>query len=95
MQFEWDSVKAATNLKKHGVDFFEAISIFGDPFEITISDPDHSEDESRFLSLGMSRANRLILVAYTEREGRIRVIHAREAAREEWETYASIKPKDR
>ena len=50
MEFEWDPEKAAANAKKHGVDFAEAMAVFGDPLEVTIADPDHSEDERRFLS---------------------------------------------
>ena len=54
MEFEWDPEKAAANVKKHGVEFAEAMTIFGDPLELTIADPDHSEDEPRFLSIGLS-----------------------------------------
>ena len=89
MEFEWDPAKATENLKKHGVEFSEASTIFGDPFEVTIPDPDHSEGEDRFLSLGMSAQARLLVVAYTEREGRIRIIHARVAAPKERRTYES------
>ena len=74
MEFEWDSEKAASNLEKHGVAFTEAITVFGDPFEITIPDPDHSEDEFRFLSMGLSQSKRLLVVAYTERDQRTRKI---------------------
>ena len=89
MEFEWDPNKAAENLKKHGVDFLEASSIFGDPFEVTIPDSDHSEGETRFLSLGFSTEARLLVVAYTEREGKIRIVHARVAAPKERRTYES------
>jgi uncharacterized DUF497 family protein len=89
MEFEWDPGKAAANVKKHRVAFSEAITAFGDPFEITISDPDHSVGEVRFLSLGLSAAGRLLVVAYTEREGRIRIISAREATSREQEQYES------
>ena len=71
----------------NGVDFAEASTVFGDPLEVTIPDPEHSEGESRFLSLGLSSARRLLVVAYTERENRIRIIHAREAAPGERRTY--------
>jgi uncharacterized protein len=83
VKFEWDPKKTAQNLKKHGVGFPEASTVFGDPLEVTILDPDHSEGEARFLSLGMSEAGRLLVVAYTEREGVIRIIHARPAAPKE------------
>ena len=63
MEFEWDPDKTGENLKKHGVDFVEASTIFGDPFEVTIPDPSHSEDEARFLSLGRSATDRVLVVA--------------------------------
>jgi uncharacterized DUF497 family protein len=65
---EDDPAKAAENLRKHGVSFQEATTLFGDPFEVTIPDPDHSEGEARFLSLGLSTANRILVVGYTERD---------------------------
>jgi len=89
VEFEWDSDKAAANVKKHGVEFAEAMTVFGDSFEVTITDPDHSEGEFRFLSLGMSANGRLLVVAYTEREGRIRIINAREATNQERKQYES------
>lgn len=89
MEFEWDSDKAAANVTKHGVAFSEAMTVFGDPLEITMRDPDHSEGEWRFLSIGMSACGRLLVVAYTEREGRIRIINAREAAAQERRQYES------
>ncbi|MEQ1760208.1 MAG: BrnT family toxin [Vicinamibacterales bacterium] len=89
MEFEWDPEKAAENLTKHGVDFVEASTIFGDPLEVTIPDPAHSEGEARFLSLGLSATDRVLVVAYTEREGRIRIIHARVAEPKERRTYES------
>ena len=89
MEFEWDPDKAAENLAKHGVDFVEASTVFGDPLEVTIPDPEHSTGEARFLSLGLSADNRLLVVAYTEREGTIRIIHARAAAPKERRTYGS------
>ncbi|MPY89348.1 MAG: BrnT family toxin [Luteitalea sp.] len=73
------------------VGFPEAMSVFGDPFEVTIPDPDHSEGEARFLSLGLSEAGRLLVVAYTEREGKIRIITAREATSRERRNYESGK----
>jgi hypothetical protein len=89
MEFEWDPDKAAANVKKHGVDFSEAMTVFGDPLEVTITDPDHSDDESRLLSLGVSSRGRLLVVAYTEREGRTRLINAREATAHERRQYES------
>ena len=91
MDFEWDPEKAADNLKKHGVGFPEAMTVFADSLEVTIPDTDHSEGEARFLSLGWSDAKRMVVVAYTERAGNIRIIHAREAAPKERRTYESGK----
>lgn len=87
MEFEWDAVKAQSNVEKHGVSFLEAMTVFGDPLEVTIPDPDHSENEARFLSLGQSDRRRLLVVSYTEREGRIRLISAREAEPRERKAY--------
>ena len=92
VQFEWDPAKATENATKHGVDFAEAMTVFGDLLEVVITDPDHSVGERRFLSMGMSSAARLLVVAYTERKGRIRVISAREATAGERKTYESTNP---
>jgi uncharacterized DUF497 family protein len=89
VEFEWDVRKAVANLVKHGVGFPEAMDVFGDPLEVTIPDPVHSRDESRFVSIGLSHAGRLLIVAYTERQGRIRIISAREAAPRERRHYES------
>jgi uncharacterized protein len=89
MELEWDVAKAESNLEKHGVGFPEAMTVFGDPLEVAIPDPDHSEGEFRFLSLGSSKQGRLLVVAYTEREGRIRLISAREATPRERRKYES------
>ena len=89
MEFEWDPDKAAANLTKHGVEFMEASTIFADPLEVAVPDPEHSAGEARFLSLGISANARLLVVAYTEREGTLRIIHARVAAPKERRTYES------
>jgi uncharacterized protein len=89
VEFEWDPAKAAANVAKHHVTFSEASTVFGDPFEVTISDPAHSEAEVRFVSLGLSVESRVLVVAYTERAGRIRIIHARLAAAKERRAYES------
>ena len=89
MEFEWDPEKAEENLRDHGVAFTEAQTVFGDPLEVTIPDPDHSEGEFRFLSLGRSEADRLLIVSYTERGSRIRIISAREATPRERRDYES------
>jgi len=91
MEFEWDAAKAESNIERHGVSFAEAMTVFGDPLEVTILDPDHSESEFRFLSMGSSIRGRLLVVAYTEREGRIRLISAREATPGERRNYESGK----
>jgi uncharacterized protein len=87
IQFEWDPVKARTNLRKHGVAFREAASVFKDPLGITIFDPDHSDEEDRFITFGFSAAGRLLMVAHTERSERIRIISARGLIRAEREAY--------
>jgi uncharacterized DUF497 family protein len=87
LQFIWDRDKAAANLRKHGVDFEEAATAFGDPLSITIPDPDHSAGEERWLLVGHSSAGQLLVVAHTERGDEIRLINARSATRRERETY--------
>ena len=89
MEFEWDAKKAESNVAKHGVTFPEAMTVFCDPLELAIADPDHSEEEFRFLSMGQSTMGRLLVVAYTEREGRTRIINAREATPQERREYES------
>ncbi len=69
MEFEWDPERAEGNLKTHGVSFAEVATVLGDPLELTIPDPDHSEGEARFLSLGQSTESRVPVVAYTECQG--------------------------
>lgn len=83
MKFEWDPYKAALNLRKHGVSFEEASAVFGDPLAGTIPDPTRSTREARFVTIGMTPAQRLIVVVHTERDDRIRVISARPATRAE------------
>jgi len=69
VEFEWDPERAEGNLKTHGVSFAEVATVLGDPLELTIPDPDHSEGEARFLSLGQSTESRVPVVAYTECQG--------------------------
>ncbi len=66
LSFEWDPEKAASNLGKHGVSFEEAATVFGDPLSLTVYDPDHSLDEDRFITMGMSSENRIVLLAHTD-----------------------------
>ncbi len=81
MEFEWDTNKATANLKKHGVSFTEAATVFGDPLSTTFPDPEHSIDESRYITIGLSSNGRLIVLAHTDRDNRVRIISAREATR--------------
>ncbi len=85
IEFEWDAAKALANLGKHGVSFEEARSVFYDEFAIQFFDEDHSQDEERFLLLGMSTGAQLLLVCHCERgHGNIiRIISARRATRNE------------
>jgi uncharacterized protein len=85
--FEWDPAKAEANARKHGVTFAEASTVFGDPLSSAIPDPDHSGGETRYLLLGRSNAERLLVVAHTERADRIRIISARLATRNERRNY--------
>jgi uncharacterized DUF497 family protein len=87
LKFEWDIAKANANLRKHGVSFEEAASIFGDPLALTFPDPDHSVGEKRWLSFGVSNQDRLVVVAHAERGRSIRIISARKATRHEREIY--------
>jgi uncharacterized protein len=88
-RFDWDSRKAATNLAKHGVSFEEAKSVFVDENAKLINDPDHSEDEDRFVLLGLSSALRLLLVChcYRSEDNVIRIISARKANAKESRSY--------
>jgi uncharacterized protein len=90
IDFEWDTTKAESNIQKHGMSFDEASTVFSDPFELTISDPDHSIGEYRFLSIGRSERNRLVVVFFTERQpNAIRIISARLASKSERQIYES------
>ena len=85
--FEWDSRKAKANLRRHGVSFEEAQTVFTDPLSVTLLDPDHSEDEDRFVDIGMSDNRRVLVVVYTEHDQRIRLISARKATLVECKQY--------
>ncbi|CCI24364.1 BrnT family toxin [Microcystis aeruginosa] len=87
MQFDWDKNKAKRNLSKHEVSFEEAKTVFDDPLYVDFYDPDHSEDEDRYLLVGQSNRGRLLIVSYTERGNLIRLISAREVTKTERETY--------
>jgi len=81
MQFQWNPQKARTNLEKHGVSFEEVVTVFGDSLALTIEDPAHSLGEQGWLTLGKSKAQRLLLVVHTESRERIRLISPRLATR--------------
>ncbi len=87
MKFEWDAVKAVSNLNKHGVSFDEAVSVFLDQLAVSGQDPDHSKGESRYITFGMSGLGRLLAVSHTYRSGGIRIISARRATRMERKLY--------
>jgi uncharacterized DUF497 family protein len=87
LTFEWDPEKAAQNLRRHKVSFAEAAQAFRDPLSRTIHDPDHSDEEDRFLLLGESEPGRLLVVAHTDRGHRVRIISARVAGRRERKNY--------
>jgi hypothetical protein len=89
MRFEWDSDEAAANLKKHGVSFDEAVTVFYDPLAATFDDPDHSQRERRFVTIGYSSQDRLLVVCHTERRGAVRLINARRATKHERKRHES------
>jgi uncharacterized protein len=87
MNFEWDPRKAENNLRKHGVSFGEAVTIFNDELSITVYDPDHSREEDRYITIGWSNRGRLIMVSHTDRNNRARIISARELTQSERKAY--------
>ena len=89
MKFEWDNRKERANVRKHGVSFQEATTVFADPLAGTIPDPDHSEGESRFVTIGYSASSRLLVVCHTEEGDNLRIISARRAISHEREKYES------
>jgi hypothetical protein len=87
MKCEWDSAKAAANLRKHGVSFEEAATALSDDLALTGADPEHSKGESRFVTFGVSSARRLLVVGHTERQDRLRIVSARPATKRERRIY--------
>jgi uncharacterized DUF497 family protein len=85
--FEWNEEKALINISKHGVSFEEASTVFSDDHSITIYDEAHSIDEDRYVDIGLSVSNRLLVVVYTERTDHIRIISARQATGAERRLY--------
>jgi uncharacterized protein len=90
LDFEWDEKKARANKKKHGVSFDEAATVFGDPLALTIPDPEHSEDEEHFITMGNSAAGRLLVVVAVDRDDKTRIISARPASRRERKDYEEV-----
>ena len=82
-EFEWNKLKAESNLKKHGVSFEEAISVFDDPFAVYYDDIYHSENEMRYIVRGYSQLNNLLIVNFTIRNEVIRIISSRKATKKE------------
>jgi uncharacterized DUF497 family protein len=87
IDFEWDNGKAKSNIRKHRVAFSEAATIFKNKLSITIYDPDHSDNEDRYITVGTSDNGRFLMVAHTDRGDRTRIISAREMTRKEREIY--------
>ncbi len=87
LKFDWDAPKSSANLRKHGVSFEEAASVFGDPLALTFSDPDHSIREARFVTIGQSHRHLLLVVAHIERGQAIRIISARKTTKHERTIY--------
>ncbi len=87
MPFDWDEDEATRNLAKHGVAFDEAMSAFDDPLFFDFYDPEHSEDEHRYIRVGSSKRGRVLVVSYTEGNNVIRLISARPATKTERQAY--------
>jgi uncharacterized protein len=87
LTFEWDPLKARSNLAKHRVGFEEASTVFGDPLSLTIPDPEHSETEKRYVTMGIAFTGKLLVVVHTDRGNNIRIISARRASRRERKSY--------
>jgi uncharacterized protein len=87
LRFEWHEGKAANNLKKHGISFEEAKTVFNDPLSITIADAQHSDNEDRYIDIGLSSQGELLVVVYTERQANIRIISCRKATNAERKIY--------
>jgi hypothetical protein len=87
VKFEWDPGKARQNRRNHRVSFQEAATVFGDPLAVTYPDPDHSTSEQRFITVGMSRAGQVLIVAHADRSETVRVISARKTTKRERKQY--------
>ena len=87
MEFEWDQEKAQSNRDKHSVSFEEAQTVFDAPLYVDFYDPDHSENENRYIIIGTSSVGNILLVSYTERGDIIRIISARQVTKQELKAY--------
>lgn len=94
LKFEWNLAKASSNIKKHGISFEEARTVFDDDFARLLHDPDHSEGEERFILLGMSYTLKILTVihCYRDEEGIIRIILARPSTKNEERQYKEFLP---
>jgi uncharacterized DUF497 family protein len=90
LTFEWDLRKARLNLTKHGVAFEEASTVFGDPLSLTIPDPEHSQRENRYITMGKTFNGKLLVVVHTDRDDNIRIISARRVSPRERKVYEEI-----
>ncbi len=92
VNFTWDPSKARANLKKHGVSIEEAVTVFYDPLAKVAHDPEHSDDEDRFLLVGYSQKNRLLIVihVYRERANTVRIVSARRATKREVRDFSEL-----
>ncbi len=87
MEFEWDKKKAKSNETKHGISFHEAGTVFGDPLALTFDDPDNSLNEVRFITFGLSRLGKKLIVSHTNRGDKTRIISARQMTKYEVKIY--------
>jgi uncharacterized DUF497 family protein len=87
MEFEWNPKKAEINLKKHGISFEKANTVFGDYLSVTFPDPDHSKEEERFLIIGLSNKHRILVISHTYRNDKVRIISARIVTKREKKFY--------
>jgi len=93
IRFEWDPRKARRNVRRHGIEFNEATTVFADTLSITIPDPEHSEDEERWVTMGVSHHQRLLVVVHLEQAETVRIISARPADRSERREYEEGQPR--
>jgi uncharacterized DUF497 family protein len=95
VKFQWDPNKAAENLTKHAVSFEEGSTVFGDPLAATVPDPDHSVEEQRFVTIGLSASQKLLVVVHSDRDDDIRIISVRRATPSEKKRYEGEQDQDR